>query len=194
MAEKTKTADELAATKVLTSKVRLSYVHVWEPVSMAEGVGEKKYSVSVIISKDDKELVAQLNAAIKVATEQGKNGKWGGKVPANAKTPLRDGDKERPDDEPYKNAWFLSASTKQKPGIVDRQAQPITIESEVYSGIFARVSLNFYPFNSNGSKGVACGLNNIQKLSDGPALGGRANAAEEFGVAEGSDEEVDGLL
>lgn len=179
MAEPTKKpTDQQAKTKVITSKVRFSYVHVWEPSSM-EGA-EKKYSVSIIIPKTDKELVAKIQAAIKEATEQGKEGKFGGKIPVNLKTPLRDGDKERPDDPSYANSFFMSASSKSKPGVVDASREPILDESEFYSGCYGRASLNFYPYNASGSKGIACGLNHVQKLEDGEALGGRGNAADDF--------------
>lgn len=180
MAEKKAVSEEQQAkTKVITSKVRMSYCHVWEPVAMQDGKGDKKYSVSLIIPKSDKELVDRINAAINEAKEQGKE-KWGGKIPLNLKVPLRDGDAERGDDPNYKDAWFLSASTKTKPGIVDADRQPIIDESEFYSGCYGRASINFYAFNVNGSKGIACGLNHLQKLADGEALGGRGKAEDDF--------------
>lgn len=174
-----KAAPDLNATKVVTTKVRLSYCHVWEPAAM-EGAADKKYSVSVIIPKTETELIDRINKAINVAKENGKSSKFGGKIPANLKLPLRDGDKDRPEDEAYAGSFFLSASSKTKPGIVDKDRQPIIDETEVYSGVYGRVSLNFYPFNANGSKGVACGLNHIQKLEDGEALGGRGSAEDDF--------------
>ena len=180
------TQKQASPTKVVTGKVRLSYCHIWEPSAM-EGSDNKKYSVSIIIDKEDKDTIAAVEAAVKAATEQGKAQKFGGKVPANLKLPLRDGDKERPDDEAYKGKMFMSASSKTKPGIVDRKGQPILDETEVYSGCYGRASLNFYPFNAAGSKGVACGLNHIQKLEDGEALGGRGSASEDFGVVEDDD-------
>lgn len=170
--------DEVSKTKVVTGRVRMSYVHIWEPTAMNEKA-EKKYSISLIIPKSDKEQVAKLEAAIKAATEEGK-GKWGGKIPANLKLPLRDGDKERPEDEAYKDSWFISASSKTQPGIVDANRQFILSQSEFYSGVYGRASINFYPFNVNGSKGVACGLNHVQKLEDGEALSGRGSAEEDF--------------
>lgn len=83
------------------------------------------------------------------------------------KTPLRDGDLERPGDDAYKDSFFVNANSATKPGIVDADCQNILERSEVYSGVYGRASINFYAFNSNGNKGIACGLNNLQKIRDG---------------------------
>ncbi|WP_328802002.1 DUF2815 family protein [Paenibacillus sp. LX16] len=164
-------------TKVVTGKVRLSYVHVFEPNAI-DG-GEPKYSSSILIPKSDKVTLKKIKAAIAAATEAGKS-KWGGKVPANLKTPLRDGDEEREDDPAYAGHYFLNASSKNKPGIIDLDKIEITDSTEVYSGCYARVSLNFYAFNTNGNKGIAAGLNNLQKVADGEYLGGRSRAEDDF--------------
>lgn len=181
-------SNEVSATKVITDVIRLSFVHVWQPTSMEAGK-DPKYSVSAIIPKTNTDLINRINAAVKAATELGKDGKWGGKIPAKLKLPLRDGDTERPEDETYKGAYFLSCSSKTKPGVVGLDRQPIIDESQVYSGCYGRLSLNFYPFNSNGSKGVACGLNHVQKVKDGEALSGISKAEDDFAddVEEGED-------
>ena len=173
-------------TKVVTGiNTRLSYFHGWEPVSINGGA--EKYSVSVLIPKEDTATVNAVNAAIDAAIEDGIS-KFGGKKPNKAaiKLPLRDGDVER-DDEAYKGHWFINANSNTPPQIVDRAVKPILDRSEVYSGCYARVSLNFYAFNSNGNKGVACGLGNIQKVRDGEPLGGRTSAADDFATLD--DEE-----
>ena len=174
-------------TKVVTGVVRLSYANVWEPKAVTEGAKEK-YSVSIIIPKSDKETLAKINAAIDAAIEEG-IGKFGGKKPNKAaiKTPLRDGDIEREDDEAYANSFFINANSTTAPQIVDLKVQPILERSEVYSGVYARVSINFYAFNTNGNKGVACGLGNIQKVRDGEPLGGKTNAADEFDAVSDDD-------
>lgn len=166
-------------TKVVTGVVRLSYANVWEPKSINGGT--EKYSVSLIIPKSDTKTIAAINAAVDAAIEEGK-GKFGGKIPNKAalKLPLRDGDIDRPDDEAYANSYFVNANSTTAPQIVNRQLEPILDRSEVYSGVYARVSINFYAFNSNGNKGIACGLGNIQKIRDGEPLGGRTNAADDF--------------
>lgn len=153
-------------TKVTTGKVRLSYAHLFEPHAI-EG-NEPKYSVSVIVPKSDKETLQAIKEAVTEAKEQGK-GKWGGKVPANVKTPLRDGDVDREGDEAYAGCYFLNSNSKNKPGIVDINVQPILDATEVYSGCYARLTLNFYAYNANGNKGIAAGLGNVQKLADGEA-------------------------
>jgi len=175
----------MQATKVVTGKVRFSYLHVFEPVAISEG-GDLKYSVSLLIPKKDKITIAKINKAIEAAKEAGK-GKWGGKIPAKLKLPLRDGDEERPDDEAYADCYFLNASAKTKPGVVDAGLNAIIRQDEVYSGCFGKASVNFYAFDVNGNKGIACGLNNIMKLEDGPSLGGRSSAEEDFGEQEEAD-------
>lgn len=168
-------------TKVVTGEVRLSYAHVWEP-SAIEG-NEPKYSVSIIIPKTDKETLKAIKEAVEEAKETGK-GKWNGKIPGVLKTPLRDGDVERPDDEAYSGCYFFNASSKNKPGIVDENVHPVLDQSEVYSGCYARVSVNFYAYNANGNKGIAAGLGNIQKLKDGDSLGGSTRAEDDFEAIE----------
>ena len=148
-------------TKVITGKnTRLSYFHGWEPVSINGGT--EKYSVSVLIPKDETETINAI------------------------KLPLRDGDIER-DDEAYKGHYFVNANSTTAPQIVDKAVKPILNRDEVYSGCYARVSLNFYAFNSNGNRGVACGLGNIQKIRDGEYLGGRTSATDDFSTVEDDD-------
>ena len=172
-------------TKVVTGTVRLSYEHVWEPSSI--NGGEEKYSASLIIPKSDKATVNAIQKAVDAAIEEGL-AKFGGKKPNKAaiKLPLRDGDVER-EDEAYQNSFFVNANSRTAPQIVDRSVQPILDRNEVYSGCYARVSLNFYAFNSNGNKGVACGLGNIQKIKDGEPLGGKSRAEDDFATEEDDD-------
>ena len=176
----------VSKTKVITGKnTRLSYFHGWEPTSI--NGGPERYSVSVLIPKDDKETVKAINDAVDAAIEEG-IAKFGGKKPNKAaiKLPLRDGDTER-EDEAYAGHWFINANSKTAPQIVDKAVKPILDRDEVYSGCYARVSLNFYAFNSNGNKGIACGLGNIQKVKDGEPLGGRSSAADDFATLEDDD-------
>lgn len=169
--------------KVITGPdTRWSYANVWEPKSINGGT--PKYSVSLIIPKSDTKTVAKLKAAIEAAYREGESKlKGNGKtVPplAALKTPLRDGDTERPDDDAYANAYFINANATTAPGIVDADRNPILTRSEVYSGVYGRASISFYAFNSNGNKGIACGLNNLQKVRDGEPLGGKASAESDF--------------
>lgn len=178
------------STKVITGKVRFSYANVFEPTAMQEGQ-TPKYNVSIIISKSDTKTVEAIKKAIEVAKEAGKSkiADKNGKIPVNLKTPLRDGDEERPDDPAYENSYFINANSERKPGIVDRDLNPIMSRDDFYSGCYGRASINFYAFNVN-SKGIACGLNNLQKLEDGERLAGGSSAEEDFG----GDNAVDDLM
>ena len=177
-------------SKVITGiNTRWSYANVWEPKSIQGST--PKCSVSLIIPKDDVETVRKIEEAIKAAYAEGSNKlKGNGKsVPALSaiKTPLRDGDLERPDDPAYANAYFINANSATAPGIVDADRQPILERSEVYSGVYGRASINLYAFNSNGNKGIACGLNNLQKIRDGEPLGGKSRAEDDFATEEEED-------
>lgn len=177
-------------TKVITGvNTRWSYVNAWEPKSINGGT--PKYSVSLIIPKSDTKTIEKIQAAIQAAYDEGQGKlKGNGKsVPALSvlKTPLRDGDAERPDDEAYADSYFINANSGTAPGIVDADRQPILDRSEVYSGVYGRASINFYAFNSNSNKGIACGLNNLQKIKDGEPLGGKSRAEDDFDTEEEDD-------
>ena len=177
-------------TKVITGvNTRWSYVNAWEAKSINGGA--PKFSVSLIIPKSDTKTIEKIQVAIQAAYEEGQGKlKGNGKsVPALSvlKTPLRDGDAERPDDETYADAYFINANSATAPGIVDADRNPILDRSEVYSGVYGRASINFYAFNSNGNKGIACGLNNLQKIRDGEPLGGKSRAEDDFATEEDED-------
>lgn len=170
-------------TKVITGvNTRWSYANVWDPKSINGGA--PKYSVSLIIPKSDTATVNKIKAAIQSAYEEGESKlKGNGKsVPALSilKTPLRDGDLERPDDAAYAGCYFVNANSATAPGIVDADRQQILTHSEIYSGIYGRASITFYAFNTKTSRGIACGLQNVQKLRDGEPLGGHSSAEEDF--------------
>ena len=130
----------------------------------------------------------KIRAAIENAKKESLS-KWGGKIPPNLKLPLRDGDIERPDDEAYADSWFLNANSRQAPQVVDRKVQPILEQSEVYSGCYGQISVTFYGFNTNGNRGVTCGLQNIQKWCDGEPLNGRVRAEDEFDALDDAEDE-----
>lgn len=168
-------------TKVVTGKVRLSYVNVFEPRAAQPGQ-EAKYSLCVLIPKSDKETLAKVQAAVEAAKQAGV-ATWGGKIPAGLKMPLRDGDTER-DSPEYKGCYFINCNSKQKPGVVDAAVNPILDQSEMYSGCYGRVSINFYAYNQNGNKGIGAGLQNVQKVADGEPLSGRSRAEDDFTAVE----------
>ena len=176
-------------TKVVTGVCTFSYLNCWEP-KVNEG-GKLKYSVSLIIPKSDTRTVEKIRKAIEAAYQEGQSKlKGNGKtVPSLSAlhTPLRDGDTERPDDEPYKGCWFINANSDTAPGIVDADCNPILTHSEMYSGVKGRASINLYAFNVNGNRGIACGLNHLQKISDGTPLGSRSRAEDDFATVDEDD-------
>ena len=176
--------------KVITGpQTRWSFCNVWEAKSINGGT--PKYSVSLIIPKSDTVTVDKINAAIQAAYTEGESklkGNGRSVPPLSAiKTPLRDGDIERPNDEAYKNSYFINANSATAPGIVDADRNVILERSEVYSGVYGRASINLYAFNSNGNKGIACGLNNLQKIKDGEPLGGKSRAEDDFATDDDDD-------
>ena len=168
---------------------RISFANIWEAKSI--NGGEEKYSVSCLIPKEDKATLTKIHKAVEAAKEDAKGKKWGGKIPANLKLPLRDGDIDRPDDENYAGHMFLNATSKDAPQIVDRKVQPILDPMECGSGDYCNVSVNFYGFAASGNRGVAAGLGNIQKVKDGERLAGKASAASDFDEIEGEDDGTD---
>ena len=177
--------NENVTTKVKIGEVRFSYVHIFTPEAVAEG-SDKKYSVSLIIPKSNKKLVAEIKAAIEAAIEAGVVQRFGGKRPLNLRSPLHDGDLEKADDDAYAGAYFINATSKTKPGIVKRvklngenKLVEVTNEDDVYSGCFGFASVNFFAYNNAGNKGIGAGLNNILKTRDGDYLGD-LDAYEDF--------------
>lgn len=183
-------SNQVNSTKVITGKVRFCYVNVFEPTAMNEGE-TPKYNICVLIPKGDEATIAKINAAINAAKEAGKAkiADKNGRIPANLKLPLRDGDIERPDDPAFEGMYFINANSMRKPSIVDRDLNPIMSKDEFYSGCYGRASINFYAFNVS-SKGIAAGLNNLQKLEDGEMLAGGSTAEEDFGGDNAFDDEL----
>lgn len=180
---------------------RISYAHIFEPHAM-QGQ-EPKYSLSLIIPKDDEKMLAKAEKAIQEAIGDGISKKWGGKKPSNLRLPLRDGDEDRPEDEAYQGSMFINCNAGEKypPQVVLRYLDPETKkpiladEDSVYSGCYCNVSVNFYPYDVSGNRGVAAGLGNVQKWEDGERLsGGRKNAANEFDFDEAGESDLDDLL
>lgn len=182
---------EANSTKVVTGKVRFCYANVFEPTSMNEG-DTPKYNVCILIPKSDTKTLEKINKAIEAAKQAGKSkiADKSGKIPSTLKTPLRDGDEERGDDEAFEGHYFINANSTRKPSIVDRDLAPIMDKEEFYSGCYGRASINFYAYNVN-SKGIAAGLNNLQKLEDGEHLAGGSSAEDDFG---GENEYNDELM
>ena len=145
---------------------------------------DNKYGLTLLISKDDTEVIKRIEDAMEFAKQKSIE-KWGGKVPRNLRTPIHDGDEEKPDKSYFKNCLYLNAKSIDPPQIVDKNVKPIEDRSKVYYGCYVNVSLVFYGYNFSGNKGIGVWLGNIQKVKDGPRIGnGRISAADEFEVIE----------
>ena len=159
------------------------------------GCSAVRFTVTSLLAGDgsDTVTVQKIRDAIQAAYEkdEGKLRGSGKTVPplSSIHSPLRDGDRDKADDPAYKNAWFLNATAKTRPGIVDANLQEITDPAELYSGIIGRASVNFYAYNSNGNRGIGCGLNNLQKLKDGTPLGSFSRAADDFAGLDDGEED-----
>lgn len=187
-------------TRITTGKVRLTYAFIWEPRKPQDDQkkpdndsdldGNEKYSCCILIPKEDQRTLNKLQSALQYAVAAGeKKGYWqGNRLPSSFKYPLRDGDLECAEKgEEYAGHWFLNASSSRKPHIVDLNRNDIFDQSEVYSGCYARVCINLFPFSQRGNRGIGCGLEAIQKLADGEPLGGVLVDIDE---AFGDDEDI----
>ena len=177
-------------TSVTTGEVRMSYVHLFKPYAYQPGQ-EEKYQVTILVPKTDTDTMGRINAAIEAAKQKGISGKWNGVCPPIVPTPVYDGDGVRPSDgmafgPECKGHWVINTSAKADypPEVVDANMNPIINQSEIYSGIYGKVNLSFFPYAFGGKKGIGCGLGPVQKLRDGESLGGSApTAAQVFGKA-----------
>ncbi|MFA9380172.1 MAG: DUF2815 family protein [Acetanaerobacterium sp.] len=173
-------------TALVTGKVRISYEHLVKEYANQQGA-EPKFSATLLIPKSDTATRQRIDAAIQAAIQEGTAGKWGGSRPQQPPVPIYDGDGLRPSGEAFgaecAGCWVMTASSKLRPNVVDINIQPILDATQIYSGMYARVSINFFAYNSAGKKGIGCGLGNVQKLEDGEPLGGRTTAEEDFGGA-----------
>ncbi len=171
-------------TQVTTGEVRISYEHLLKPYAQQQGA-EPKFSATLLIPKSDIGTKQRIDAAIQAAIAEGVAGKWNGARPPQPPVPVYDGDGLRPNGEMFgeecKGHWVMTANSKQQQEIVDMQMNPIFDSTQVYSGMYARVVINFFAYNAAGKKGIGCGLGPVQKTRDGEPLGGRMSAAEAFG-------------
>lgn len=203
MAKKNATQDvsQKPATQVITNLVRLAYAYIWKPSSFdGDADAKAQYQSIILIPKSDTDTLEKIEAVLDSLKAEFKL--KNGKIPSNFWNPLRDGD----DDDKYggreefADHYFIRAKSTQQPGIVglerdeNNKLKRITDENEVYSGCYARVSLNFFLYGGKGSKsvsaGIGAGLQNIQKVKDGERFSGRADADSDFD----DDFEDDGMF
>lgn len=173
-------------TKVVFGPCRLSFTHVFNKYS-PNGEGEGKYMTNVLIPKSEKKTIKALDQAIEAAKKAGVVLKWGGKEPKKLDMPLRDGDDK--EDDVYQDHFYINAKCNTRPGVVDKNKNPIVDEEEMYSGVWAFVSVTFYAYDVSGNRGVACGLNNLMKFKDDDHLGGRVSADSDFADIDDVDDE-----
>lgn len=170
---------------IVTGEVRLSYVNVFEPRANQNG-GDPKYQVTILLPKSDIATKANIDREIQAELQNGVATKFGGQMPAMPAIPIHDGDGVRPNGEQFgeecRGCWVFTASSKQRPEVVDENCQPILSATSVHSGCYGRVSIRFFAYNQAGKKGIGCGLGNVQKLRDGEPLGGGTTASQDFGV------------
>lgn len=173
-------------TKVVFGPCRLSFTHVFNKYS-PNGEGAGKYMTNVLIPKSEKKTIKALEQAIEAAKKEGVVSKWGGKEPKKLDMPLHDGDDK--DDDVYQDHFYINAKCKTRPGVVDKSKNSIVDEEEMYSGVWAFVSVTFYAYDASGNRGVACGLNNLMKFKDDDHLGGRVSADSDFADIDDVDDE-----
>lgn len=176
-------------TKVVFGPVRLSYTHLFNKYAPDGDTSNGKFMTNALIPKDEKETVKAIQKAIETAKQNGVVSKWSGKEPKKLDLPLRDGDTDKEDDELYADHYYVNAKSSTRPGVVDRNRAPIVDEEDVYSGMWAIISVTFYPYDVNGNRGVACGLNNVMKYKDGDRLGGRVSADTDFAGIDTEDDD-----
>lgn len=177
--------------KVVFGPCRLSYTHVFNRYNPDGDEKDGKYQTNVIIPKEEKETIKAVQQAIENGKKLAIVSKWGGKEPKKLDLPLREGDEKDGDDPVYEGAYYVNAKSNTRPGIVDRKKNPIVDEEEIYSGVWAIVSVTFFGYDVSGNRGVACGLNNIMKFKDDEHLGGRVSADTDFNGVDIDDEDDD---
>ena len=178
------------SNELIIKNVRLSYTHIWEPYAFKEG-DDPKYMATLLIDKDDEEELNKINAVIeKVKKDDKSKKKWGGKVPSKLMLPLRDGDEIADEKPEYAGKFYISAKSSEDraPRIVDRRANPIMDQDEVYSGCYANVKVAFFAFSNSGNNGISVALNVIQKVKDGERLSGGSGLD---GIEDLGDDEDD---
>jgi len=164
-------------TKLMTPEFRVSFPAVFEPQDFN---GKLTYSVTMLFPKGT-DLTA-LKEAVKAAAEE----KWGKKVPAGIRNPIRDG-AEKAHLDGYDGTMFIRASSKTKPGLVDQNCIEIIDQSEFYAGCIARATVLAFAYDQAGNKGVSFLLSNLQKVADGESFSSRSRAADDFTPVAGND-------
>lgn len=181
----------MAETAFTTAVVRAAFVQVWEPADNLNS-GKEKYSMCLIIRKEDEKTLDRINEAVEELKKQ-YSAANGGKLPKNFKLPLRDADEddEKSENPNFQGCYFMNVSSIHKPKIVNREIEVITNEEEFYSGCYCRVKLNGFTFEANGNKGIAFGFSNVQKVRAGDHIGGGSTKPEDDFAEDIEDDDLD---
>lgn len=192
---------------VKTGLVRFTFVHLAEPHSYNDAPN-KKYSVSILIDKNDHKTLDTIKENYNEAKQKGIE-KYG-QMFANKATPLKrkpgtingilvdcDEDERYMDNADYKGKYMMTAKAVNAPDVcilskgVVMKLQPEQIKEEVYSGCYGKITFNFYPYSRTGT-GIACGLANVIKKKDGDFMGGRVSGLTDFAdeVEEDDDDDL----
>lgn len=176
-------------TRVILGPVRLGYVHLMEPWA-PQGDNNPKYMATPLIPKDEAKTIKAIKQAIETAKQKGIVDKWSGKEPKKLGMPLKDGDEK--DDEVFAGHYYLNAKSKSRPQVVDRNNAPIVDDEDVYSGMWALVAVNFWPYDMGANRGVGVSIENVKKVKDDERFGGgRRSAESDFGGIELDDDDDD---
>lgn len=180
-------------TRVITGKVRLSFSNLFEPRKGDEG---GRYDCCLLIDKSDTDTINCIKKAIEAAKAKGVAGKWNGKMPKNLQLPLHDGDEKEDDQysDQFEGKMFVNPKAKSRPGIVDKHGARIIDPEELYSGCWIVAAISFFPYDSNGNKGVGVGIDNVMKIADGESLSSKPSADSDFAGIATDDDEDDDLL
>lgn len=179
-------------SRVVTGMVRLSFSNLFEPRPTDDG-SKGRYDCCLLIDKSDKKTIECINKAIDAAKAKGIKEKWSNKLPKNMQLPLHDGDEKEDDQysEQFEGKMFINPKSKSRPGIVDKHGAPIIDHEELYSGCYVLAALSFFPYDTNGNKGVGVGIDNIMKVKDGESLAGKPSASNDFEGIDIEDEDDD---
>ena len=184
--------EKTVSTKVTTTEFRVAFPAVFRP-KHNDLSNKDEYSVVALFPKGT-DL-----SALKAAAQEAAKKKWPKDMPKNLKSPFRDqADRAKVDEQTGKEtlpqgyeagAIYLNLKSAQRPGVVDQKMNEIIDESDFYGGCWARASINAYAYDQKGNRGVAFGLNNLQKLKDDDAFGNRSKPQDDFAAVETSSED-----
>lgn len=174
--------------KVTTPVFRVSFPQIDKP--KAFGGGEPKYSVTMLLDK--KVDGSKIKDALKKAAQD----QWGSNAEKVIKGlmgtkgwPIHDGDREKPDMMGYEGCYYVKASSKSQPGLIDKDKQEILDMRDLYAGCYARATILAYAYDNEFGKGLGFSLLNLQKISEGAKFTGKKDAADDFDEFEDGSED-----